>query len=145
MTDDFLGKIQAIIKPVKHLKIGNCGESSLLSAIIAKTNGIKNCYPATIKSPYGDSFDHAVLYVADEKPYIIDAWLGFADYLPEAIQRYTKDFHDNFDFEKFETEKMIFCSADYLYCFNFFEHNFTKSNISQIIQKYPNFLIKKNQ
>ena len=93
-------------------KVGNCHESAILAEIAAKTNGIRNCFVAQIKPHTGrmaDTHDHAVLYVDSfKRPYIIDAWLGFADYVPNAMERYRKEYSNFFDFEKFGTEKMFF-------------------------------------
>ena len=138
----FIKKIDSILDPIKAMKVGNCAESAYLSAIVARLNGIKNCYIARIEGPNKEDFDHAVLYVADKKPYIIDAWLGFADYLPEAVMRYTKDFHNNFDFDKFHTEKMLFKKNRSIYT-HFFGLNFSPDEIAQIKSKHPELLIKK--
>ena len=69
-------------------------------------NGIDNCKMAFVVSPEDYDYDHAVVLVEDKKPYIIDAWLGFADYVPNAIKKFQKDFRNCFDFEKAKTEKM---------------------------------------
>ena len=100
-------KFLSLINPIKELKLGNCRESAILALLGAKANGIKNCKIAFVKSPDGYDFDHAVVLVKDKKPYIIDAWLGFADYIPNTIEKYRKDFRNCFDFEEAKTEKMI--------------------------------------
>ena len=105
--NNFKEKILSIINPIKDLKLGNCRESAILGLLGAKANGIKNCKIAFLKSPDGYDFDHAVVLVKDKKPYIIDAWLGFADYVPKSIERYKKEFRNCFDFEEAKTEKMI--------------------------------------
>ena len=33
----------------------------------------------------------------EKKPYVIDAWFGFADYIPNAIKRYQKEYQKYFD------------------------------------------------
>jgi len=91
-------KIEVLLNSVKMSKLGNCGEATDLTLISAHVNGIKNCKRARLETPYGGSFDHAVVLVEDKKPYIIDTWLGFADYVPNAIKRYQKDFRNCFDF-----------------------------------------------
>lgn len=111
---DFWGKqtwdnaIKIVPENVKKFKMGNCAESAVLSEIAARTNGIQDCFQVSIFSRDYKDFDHRVLYVNDKKPYIIDAWLGFADYLPKAIERYTKEYRHHFDFKDLNTEKMIF-------------------------------------
>ena len=83
-----------------------------MAEIAAKVNGIKNCYTAQLKpltDNHGDTLDHAVLYVDSSKhPYIIDPWLGFADFVPNVFERYRKEFSAHFDFDKFGTDKMFF-------------------------------------
>lgn len=138
----FLSKIDSILIPIKQNKIGNCTESTYLSAIIAKANGIKNCYPATITNPHGHDFNHRVLFVNDKKPYIIDAWLGFADYLPQANIRYIKDFHNNFDFEKIKTKKMCFPKYKTIF-FEFMQKDFTPEETKTILLKYPNLKLER--
>ena len=81
-------KILAFIKPIKKYKLGNCGESAQLAAIVAKINGIKDCHIAQICNHEAKDLDHSVLFVNDKKPYIIDCWLGFADYAPNALNKY---------------------------------------------------------
>ena len=97
---------------IKRKKLGNCHESAILAEIAAKANGIRNCYTAQLKpltNNSSDSLDHAVLYVDSPKhPYIIDPWLGFADFVPNAFERYRKEFSAHFDFDKFGTDKMFF-------------------------------------
>ena len=92
-------KIKALIKPVERYRLGNCGESAQLAAITAKINGIKDCHITHLYSANGEDIDHAVLYVNDKKPYIIDAWLGFADYVPNILNRYKNEYNDNFYIE----------------------------------------------
>ena len=138
-TDNFIGKILAFIKPVKKYKLGNCGESAQLSAIVAKVNGLKNCYIASLKTKEGKNLDHSVLYVEDKKPYVIDAWLGFADYVPKAVERYKKEFKHHFNSEvedKLKFERLI---SDYTEVLN---KDFSKTQINKIRKIFPEQLIK---
>ena len=91
---------------VKRFKIGNCFESAELCAIGAKTNGINDFRIGTVLSSESGDLDHAIVLVNDKKPYIMDAWLGFADYVPNAIERYKKEFHMHFDTSNTTTEKL---------------------------------------
>lgn len=107
-SDNFLGEVIALIKPVKKHKLGNCAESSHLGTIIAKLNGIEDCHPVKLFSTTGDDLDHMVVFVNDKKPYIIDPWLGLADYVNNAISKYKNDYNDIFELEK--NENITFAS-----------------------------------
>jgi len=94
-------KLKAITDTIKIFKTGNCRESANLAEIAARTNGIKDCCYAGVyikDNSQNIDLDHAVLLVKNKnKPYIIDAWLGFADYLPNAVKRYKSEFRHHFD------------------------------------------------
>lgn len=139
-ADNFIGKILAFVKPVKKYKLGNCGESAQLSAIVAKVNGLKNCHIASLKTKIGKDLDHSVLYVKDKKPYIIDAWLGFADYTENAMQRYENEFRHHFDIKKDDKLKFQELKSDYTEVLN---SDFTRSQINKIKKLFPEQFIKK--
>ena len=80
---------------------------AILSFIAAKVNGLVNCKLSYLTYPRGYDYDHSVLLIDDEKTYIIDSWLSFAGYVPNAIKRYQKEFNNFFDFKKARTQKMI--------------------------------------
>lgn len=82
-------KCSNMIDLIRNKKVGNCGESAFLTRIVAKCNSIKNAKIAYLCyiDKYSD-LDHCVVYVDDKKPYIKDSWLGFADYIPETIEKY---------------------------------------------------------
>ena len=105
---DYVKKSLRFTDLIKRKKLGNCHESAILAEIAAKANGIRNCYTAQLKpltNNSSDSLDHAVLFVDSPKhPYIIDPWLGFADFVPNAIERYKKEYSKHFDFKKFGTD-----------------------------------------
>jgi len=144
--NNFIKNIKNVVEPIKRFKIGNCGESADLAAIAARVNGIKNISIASIRTPTGVPFDHAVLLVNDKKPYIIDGWLGFADYIPNAINRYKKEFRNHFDFEKLQTEEMRVIPYDGVNFFNgFLNREFTKKEIEQIRNLYPEIIIEKSK
>lgn len=141
--NNFIKNIKNIVEPIKRFKIGNCGESADLAAIAARVNGIKNISIASIRTPTGIPFDHAVLLVNDKKPYIIDGWLGFADYVPNAILRYKKEFRNHFDFEKLEKEEMFVVPYKSVKIFNgFLNKEFTKKEINEIKKLYPEIVLK---
>jgi len=109
---DYISKSVIMTKTIKKNKLGNCHESAILGEIVAKVNGIRNCFVASLKPKTGnikDSLDHAVLYVDSMKgAYVIDPWLGFADYVPKALEKYRSEYAHMFDFKKFNTEEMYF-------------------------------------
>ena len=77
-------KLLALTSSIKKFQVGNCGESAQLAEIAARTNGIKDCY-CTLLNSQDEIIDHQVLFVYNNgKSYVIDPWLGFADYLPKA-------------------------------------------------------------
>lgn len=99
--------LMAIVDPIKEMRYGNCGESAFLSIICAKINRLKNVQIASLYSPGDYNYDHAVVLInKDKKPYILDAWLGFADYLPNAIKRWQNEFKHHFDFDLAGTNKI---------------------------------------
>ena len=111
VSGDYVEKSKKFTNIIKQEKLGNCHESAILAEIATKVNGIKNCYTAQLKpltdNP-SDTLDHAVLYVDSlKRPYIIDPWLGFADFVPNAFERYRKEFSAHFDFDKFGTDKIV--------------------------------------
>lgn len=141
----FQNILKSVVDPIKTMKVGNCGESADLSYLAARANGLKNSYRADLVSPAGDCYDHAVVIV-DEKgknPYVIDAWLGFADYLPKAIERYQKDFRQHFDFEKFKTDKIEIVRSEYKYqkVRDFYDREFTVEEVEMIRKMYPQMLL----
>ena len=139
-SENFIGKILAFVKPVKKYKLGNCGEGAQLSAIVAKVNGLKDCHIASLVTKNGKDLDHSVLYVNDKKPYIIDAWLGFADFVPNALSKYKNEFEIHFDIK--EGEKMTFKKLESDYA-DFLNKDFTKTQINKIKKIFPEQFIKK--
>ena len=104
---NFMDELTVIPDLVCKYRVGNCGEAAILSAIAAKVNGIDNFCIAGLDSSETGDLDHAVLLVnPEEKPYIIDSWLGFADYLPEAINRYKSEYGYHFDLNDSPYEKI---------------------------------------
>jgi len=129
--------VSSFIEPVKKYKRGNCGESAHLSAIFANVNGIKNYHIAGLYSKGEKGLcdqDHQVLVVDDKKPYIIDAWLGFADYIPNAFLRFKNEFGKYFDIN--EGEKFILKETNDSYD-QFLNVPFNDDFINEILKKYP--------
>ena len=139
-AENFIGKILAFVKPVKKYRRGNCGESAQLSAIVAKVNGLKDCYISSLVTKKGKDLDHSVLYVKDKKPYIIDAWLGFADFVPNALSRYKNEFGFHFDIKEGEKLALEKLETDFTDVLN---ADFSKSQINKIKKIFPEQFIKR--
>lgn len=89
----FEEKINAIITPLKSEKIGNCAENAQLTHIAFWVNGIKDCLCVNLSTRSGKTLDHSVLYVNNNgKPFIVDPWAGFVDYLQNAYKKYLNEF-----------------------------------------------------
>ena len=139
---DFYKKIEALINPVKLYRIANCGEKSHLACIMAKTYGIKDCHIAHLFQANGKDLDHAVVFVNDKKPYIIDAWLGFADYVPNALKRYKGEYKQYFDFSEGDT---IAVASKYDDEFtDFLKGDFSRKERKEIKKLYPEMDLKRN-
>ena len=135
-----ISKIGALIYPIRMYHCGNCRESAQLAAIAAKVNGIKNCFLAGIYTSDGTSLDHGVAYVDDKKPYIIDTWLGFADYVPNAINRYKSEYLHHFDANP--NTKMKFVKKDSSYDY-FLNKELEQADLEKLRKYLPGLVIKK--
>lgn len=141
----FAEKLLALTTPIKKFKVGNCGESAQLAEIAARVNGIKDCFCVDVlgNGKFGErSLDHAVLLVENNgKPYIIDTWLGFADYLPEAVKRYQKEYRKHFDFNRCINEDIHFSnSLPYDPTRKVFDNIYSKKELRKL---YPELIINK--
>lgn len=135
-------KVENILYRLKNKRLGNCGESVLLAYIASRINGIKDCKFAYLSTPKGFDLDHAVLLVEEKKPYVIDAWFGFADYIPNAIKRYQKEYQKYFDFEKAKTQK-IKIKPDNYSLYKGLEKEITAKDLRVIKRVCRNLVIKK--
>lgn len=136
----YLDRAKLLTDEIKIKKVGNCQESAELAEIAARVNGIKACRIAGMTYKIGDeyeSLDHAVLYIDTKKPYIIDPWLGFADYLPNAIKRFQKEYNAFFDFPK----KIEDCKVKFDYITE--KYTPTKGELESLRENFPNLIIKK--
>lgn len=140
-ADNFMEKILAFIKPIKKYKLGNCGESAQLAAIVAKINGIKDCHIAQICNHEAKDLDHSVLFVNDKKPYIIDCWLGFADYAPNALNKYKTLYNKIFKL-KDNNQLTFYTNINDEYT-DFLKDDFTRSQINKLRRIYSELYIKK--
>ena len=137
-----ISKIGALIYPISLYHCGNCRESAQLGVIAAKVNGIKNCFLASIHTSDGTSLDHGVAYVDDKKPYIIDTWLGFADYVPNAINRYKSEYLHHFDADP--NTKMKFVKKDGSYDY-FLNKELEQADLEKLRKYLPGLVIKKTE
>ncbi len=135
-----LKAIKNIMKWIKELKAGNCGESAELAALAARVNGFKNIKIGSIKSKLGRSLDHAVLVIDNKNPIIIDAWLGFADYVPNALQKYQNEYKKYFGNLK-SNDKMILGKNRNL-DLRFFD-KINEVSIRKLRKAFPELVIKK--
>ena len=133
-NNSFYENIKAFIAPVKKSKFGNCGESAELAAIVAKLNGIKDCHIATLVKD-GEEVDHSVLLVNGKRPYIIDAWLGFADYVPNAIRRYKSEYNKMFNFKESDNVAVA-TDWDNAYVY-FLKDDFTRKQTNKLRRMFP--------
>ncbi|MBO7673090.1 hypothetical protein J6S88_06765 [bacterium] len=107
-------KILNFLKILKRTKIGNCSEMCDLGMIFAYLKNIKNIHLVHIRNIAGEYLDHVTLYVENgKKPYIIDPWLGFADYVPETLIRYKSEFKNIFMLDKFSDTNLFFEKYSY--------------------------------
>ena len=107
-------KILNFLKIMKKDKLGNCAEMTKLAMIFTFLRNIKDTCVADIKNSADEHLDHIILYVDNgKKPYVIDPWLGFADYLSNAIQRYKSEYSYIFPFEMAKTQDFKFRKYNY--------------------------------
>jgi len=141
LISDIVDKWRSFANIIKFFRLGNCEEFAKLGEIAAKVNGIKNCRLMGVRpkgaSVLAETFDHAVLYVDGKKPYIIDPWFGFADYVPETIKRFQKEYRHYFDFEKFHTEDFQFDPLGK-------KHVLNPEETAKLREAFPDLIINKN-
>ena len=136
-------KIENVISTIKKLKLGNCAESTYLAYIAAKMNGIEDPKFAYLTTPKEYDLDHAVLLIEGKKPYVIDAWLGFADYVPNAIKRYQKEYRQCFDFKKAKTENIVIKREPYLVYYASVQKFFSDKDLDFVTKTFPDLKLKK--
>ncbi|MBE7713169.1 MAG: hypothetical protein E7Z87_05445 [Cyanobacteria bacterium SIG26] len=134
--------VKAYIQPIKKYHAGNCGESAELAAIIAQANGLKNVEKVYLVTERGKDMDHAVLLVNDVKtPYIIDAWLGFADTIPNAVVRYKGEFRHCFDGRMIKSKKLKFIPSDGKFDF-IINRIFTNREIKYLLKTHKDIILQ---
>ncbi len=133
--DDLIKKWRLYADCIGDNKIGNCSEFAKLGQITGFTNGLEKCRIAELKSTSGRAYDHALVLVQDEKPYIIDPWLGFADYVSNVFARYKRDFANYLGIR--EGEKLCVEPLDR-------KLTFTQEGYLQLQKNFPELVLKKN-
>lgn len=84
-------------------RVGNCFEQASLAEMIARMNGVKNCYKLTMEDlNTSKSLDHTVLLVTknplnsaiinSKESIIIDPWLGISGRAEAVLERYKNQF-----------------------------------------------------
>ena len=122
-------------------KAGNCGESSFLARMIAACNGIKNTKIVYLDCQ-GKNLDHYMVYVNDKKPYIIDSWLGFADYVPNALEKFRSEYSKFIDINELTREPSLkFMESQENFITND-KMQFSEILINQLVKKHPEFVLK---
>lgn len=136
-------RIKSVISTIESMKRGNCAESTYLAYIAAKINGIKEPKFAYLTTPNEYDLDHSVLLIEDKKPYVIDAWLGFADYVPNAIKRYQKEYRQCFNFKNAKTEKILIKREPYLIYYASVQKFFSDKDLDFVTKTFPDLKLKK--
>lgn len=107
-------KIRQYMDSVEKYGIGNCAEMTDTATIIAYMHNLKDTCKVMLQTNVCRDLDHVALCVKDAKnPYIIDAWLGFADYIPNALEKYKTIYKNYFMFSKVKEEKIEFREYPY--------------------------------
>ncbi len=137
-----LEKLLAFFIPISERKIGNCAESAQMTMILAKLNGIENCSMARLKTLDGFSLDHQVVIVNDKNPYVIDSWLGFADYLPNILDKYKGEYRRCFKITRNNEKGINFVQDSVTQYDSFLKKPIDEKTKKELLELYPKFLIK---
>ena len=145
-TSSSLQKLRAFLDPIKERKIGNCGESAQIAAISAKINGINDAQIVSLRTKGGRKLDHAALYVQNgESPYIIDPWVGSADYVPNMLTKYTSEYRNSLDIgEHLKAKDLKFSPYEDDTYSRFLKKEISEEDKKALTQLYPQLLIKQN-
>lgn len=102
-------KVKNIFRLISRYKVGNCGEITDISTVFAKLKNLKGVKVARLLNGADQDLDHVVTYIEnDGNPYIIDSWLGFADYVPNALQKYKTVYRKYFPIDKGKSQDLKF-------------------------------------
>lgn len=141
----YIDKAIAFFEPIKRYKLGNCSESAQISAIVAKMNGIKDVQLMFLRDSADKSLDHVVCYVENEgKPYIIDSWLGVADYVPNMLEKYNGIYRNKFKFGNLVQKDMKFVPNTADVYSRFIKKDIPNDDLQLLKRLYPQLLVKKS-
>lgn len=107
-----IGYIKHVVASVFNLKLGSCGESGSLGKLGLAVNNIEGTR-VTLKGFNGPKcktdMNHCIVIVKmakdaklhdyrtfGDKAYVVDPWMGFVDYVPNAFKRYEAAYSDDF-------------------------------------------------
>ncbi len=141
-TPDFVKKFQIYTSSIRKNRVGNCAESATLTAVAAKANGIKGSYVATLASG-NKHIDHDVVLINAERPYIIDTWLGFADYEQNAIKRWQGEYRKFFKAEDSDMQNIRIVRHKDIGCPRTTDKELSTTEINKLKKLYPELILKK--
>ena len=136
-----LHKCTSYVEAIKDEKAGNCGESSFLARMVAACNGIKNTKIVYLDCQ-GKNLDHYAVYVDDKKPYIIDSWLGFADYVPNALEKFRGEYRKFVGIDRFTAESELNFVESHGNFITNDKMQYSEKLVNQLIAKYPELVLK---
>ena len=129
---------------VKKEKAGNCGESAFLARMIAACNGIRNTKIVYLASN-DVNLDHYAVYVEDKKPYIIDSWLGIADYVPNVLDKLKSEYRKLAGIGEFTADSSLNFKESHGNYITNDEMVFSEELVNQLIEKYPDLVLKRKK
>lgn len=131
----------AFIKPVMEKRMANCSECAQIAAISAQMNGIKDFELVKLNTIFGKDLDHTLLLVKNgKKPYIIDPWLGLADCVPKALEKYSGEYKYLFS-DKLTARDLVFSPIKNSYS-SFLKKPLPNDVIERLKSTFPKLLVK---
>lgn len=136
-------KLCAFLDPIKERKMGNCAETAQIAAISAKLNGINDAQIAVLRTKGGKKLDHAVLYVQNNgNPYIIDPWIGNADYVSNMLEKYTSEYRQTLNIgEHLQGKHLKFVPLEDDAYSRFLKKEISEEDKKALLKLYPELLV----
>lgn len=134
-------KCTSYAEVIKKEKAGNCGESSFLARMVAACNGIKNTKIVYLACE-GEDLDHYMVYVNDKKPYIIDSWLGFADYVPNALAKFRSEYSKFIGIDGLSTDSSLYFLESQGNIITNDKMRYSKNLVNKLVEQYPELVLK---
>ena len=126
--------LKEIISSASEHKVAHCNEFASLAEMIARINGVKNCYRL-----FMENYDHTFLFIC-EKPieegfckknnFIIDPWLGISGRVEDILMKYKNVYGKIFQFA--QNEKISLKIKKPL--------SLNENEIKYFREKYPNLV-----